>query len=125
MKPSKGISYLRERMFGRTAPSSCPHEADILAYFENRLTGGKRAEMERHFSGCLDCREALVLYVQIPGVTSGGMTPEPISEDAVIQQAGRVRAMIAEDEFNRGKERGKRRGCSRSVGRLPGRARGR
>jgi tetratricopeptide (TPR) repeat protein len=72
-----------------TRYTDCPHEADVLAYSENRLSPRNRAQIERHFAKCHDCLEVLAFLGR-----EAQETPAPLSEEAVSEQTDRVLAYI-------------------------------
>lgn len=81
-----------------TRHTDCPHEADVLAYSENRLSPRSRAQIERHFSNCDDCLEVVAfLGRQTPE------TPAPLTEEAVSEQTERVLGYIRKDIRGSGK----------------------
>ena len=80
--------------------SECPHEADLLAYSQDRLTQRRRQQLESHFLGCDDCRESLALFAR----TADDATEhdiKPLTDSAIKNQASKVLTYIKEDEFNR------------------------
>lgn len=91
---------LRETLFslaGRRTPL-CPNEADVLAYFESRLSLRNRGHLEQHFAGCDDCRELLVALGR-----ESADTHMPLSDEALREQTSKVLSLIHSDELNRGK----------------------
>ncbi len=89
---------------GPGAGHVCPEEIEILNYIENRVTEDTSAKLERHFAQCDNCRELLVLYVQLrdelaAGNDAAGMPP--VTDSEVEQQTAHVLAMIKEDEWRR------------------------
>ncbi|HLG14672.1 MAG TPA: tetratricopeptide repeat protein [Blastocatellia bacterium] len=100
MRLDEALSFLRGE-HQEDGASHCPDEADVLAYLAKTHSGRNRARMERHFNICDNCRETLALYVRIPGDQLDGASFAEADEQTVTSQAARVRAMIAEDEFNR------------------------
>lgn len=81
------ISDVLYRLIGRKRPV-CPHEAEILAYSENRLSPNTRGRLERHFEGCDDCREVLAFLGR--EVDKG----VPVSEEAASERAARVLGQV-------------------------------
>lgn len=82
----------------------CPDEADVLAFFESRLSVRNGARLERHFTGCDDCRELLVVLGR-----ESAETREPLALEATREQTNRVLSLIHIDELNRSKPEYKRR----------------
>ena len=76
------------RLIGASEPN-CPHESDVLAYSENRLSTIRRAQLERHFAGCSDCLQALSFVGR-----SAAEARIPISEEAVSLQTNKILAYI-------------------------------
>ena len=94
------ISDVLYRLIGVNRPS-CPNEAYILAYSENRLSTNDRSRVESHIAGCDDCREILVFM---------GLEVEkgaPLSAEAVSDQTARVLASIR--AYEHGSEKKERR----------------
>ena len=91
------ISDALLRLVGAVDPN-CPDEGDLFAYFENKLPTHKRAQVERHFAHCDDCRELLALVGR-----ESDNTPAPLTEVAVAAQTNKVLAYIQSDERNRSK----------------------
>lgn len=81
------ISDVLYRLIGVNRPS-CPHESDILAYSENRLSTNDRSRLESHIAGCEDCREILVFMGREVEKAA------PVSAEAVSTQTARVLASI-------------------------------
>jgi Flp pilus assembly protein TadD len=79
--------------------TSCPNEASVLAYFENRLSSTSRAQIERHFANCIDCQEVLAFLGRETHATVPPTTPEAVSE-----QTTRVLGYIRNDELGRSKQ---------------------
>jgi tetratricopeptide (TPR) repeat protein len=96
------ISDVLYRLIGAN-PSTCPDEADILAYSENRLPATIRARLERHFVRCEDCREVLAFLGREPDLDKGA----PLSEQAAAEQTARVLGLIRTDEARLRTERGR------------------
>jgi tetratricopeptide (TPR) repeat protein len=86
------ISDALFRLVGAIDPN-CPNEDALLAYFENKLPTHKRAQFERHFAHCDDCRELLALVGR-----ESDNTPAPLTEQAVAEQTNRVLGYIQSDE---------------------------
>lgn len=82
----------------------CPDEADVLAFFESRLSVRNGARLERHFTGCDDCRELLVVLGR-----ESAETREPLAREATREQTNRVLSLIHIDELNRSKPEYKHR----------------
>jgi tetratricopeptide (TPR) repeat protein len=76
----------------------CPNEAEVLAYSESRLSVRNRAHLERHFAGCDDCRELLVVLGR-----ESAETHMPLPDEALREQTSKVLSMIHADDLNRGK----------------------
>lgn len=83
------------KLIGARNPN-CPNDADVLAYTEGRLAQGSRANFERHFTHCDDCRHVLACLGRKADESS-----VPVTEDAISAQTNRVLAYINEDERNR------------------------
>src|SRR5713101_2180273 len=94
------------RLVGGRDPN-CPNEADVLAYSENKLSTRSRAQFERHFAGCNDCRELLAFL----GRESDEM-PAPLTGEGVSEQTSRVLAYIQRDERSRSKPARKARAAA-------------
>ena len=94
------ISDVLYRLIGVNRPS-CPNEADILAYSENRLSTIARSRLESHIAACEDCREILVFMGR--EVEKGA----PISAEAVSKQTARVLSAIR--DYEHGSEKKERR----------------
>lgn len=75
-------------------PADCPNEAEVLGYFESRLSMRKRAHLERHFAGCDDCRELLAVLG-----SRSDETQAPLALEAVLEQTNRVLSLIRSDEL--------------------------
>jgi tetratricopeptide (TPR) repeat protein len=97
------ISDTLHSIFSRKG-AICPNEAEVLAYFESRLSVRYRAHLERHFASCDDCRELLALL----GRESAEMYA-PLAHEAVREQTNRVLSLIRSDDLNRGKPEHKQR----------------
>lgn len=82
-------------VFGKREPR-CPTEADVLAFFENKVSTLRRSRLQRHFSRCDDCRELLAFLGREPVEA-----PAAVTEQAVIEQTNRVLALIQEDDRKR------------------------
>lgn len=78
----------------RAADPGCPDEANVLAYFERRLSGSNRARIERHFANCPDCMGILAFLGREVE------TPVALSDDAVSEQTAKVLAHINRDKRN-------------------------
>lgn len=78
-----------------TADPGCPDEANVLAYFERRLSGSDRARIERHFANCPDCMRILAFLGREVE------TPVALSNDGISEQTAKVLAHIQTDERNR------------------------
>lgn len=76
----------------------CPDEAEVLAYFERRLSVRNRARLERHFASCDDCRELLVVPLHKPAETD-----VTLADELVREQTSRVLSLIHSDELKRNK----------------------
>jgi tetratricopeptide (TPR) repeat protein len=100
------ISDVLLRLIGARDPN-CPNEADVLAYSENRLSTRSRAQAERHFADCHDCRQALAFLGRGAEEAAAQLT-----EEAVSAQTGRVLAYIQRDERNRSKPAQKARSAA-------------
>jgi len=81
------ISDVLYSLIGVNRPS-CPHESDILAYSENRLSTIARSRLESHIAGCEDCREVLVFMGREIE------KPAPVSAESVSAQTAKVLASI-------------------------------
>jgi hypothetical protein len=90
---------------GPATGSECPHEADILAYSEDRLSQRRREQLEGHFLCCDDCRAFLALFAHS---CDDATEPDirPLTDKAIKNQTARVLTYIKEDEFNRRKAEG-------------------
>src|SRR5260370_16490556 len=97
------LSETLRTLTGRSQ-TTCPNEAEVLAYFESGLSVRDREHLERHFAGCDDCRELLVAL----GREAAG-THAPPPDEAVREQTSKVLGLIHSDEFNRSKQEHKRR----------------
>jgi Tfp pilus assembly protein PilF len=97
MRNAMKISDVLYRLIGVNRPS-CPNEADILAYSENRLSSIARSRLESHLAGCEDCREILVFMGR--EVEKGA----PISAEAVSKQTARVLGAIRDYEHGSAKD---------------------
>ncbi|MFY9558395.1 MAG: tetratricopeptide repeat protein [Blastocatellia bacterium] len=73
----------------------CPNEADILAYYENKVSAATRVQLEQHFATCDDCMEALAFLGREFDAAAA-----PLAEEEVSVQANRVLAYIRDDERN-------------------------
>jgi len=100
MRNAMRISDVLYRLIGVNRPS-CPNEADILAYSENRLSTIARSRLESHIAACEDCREILVFMGR--EVEKGA----PISAEAVSKQTARVLSAIR--DYEHGSEKKERR----------------
>jgi hypothetical protein len=90
---------------GPATGSECPHEADVLAYSEDRLSHRRREQLESHFLYCDDCRAFLALFAR----SSDDATESdirPLTDRAIKNQTARVLTYIKEDDFNRRKAEG-------------------
>ncbi len=93
------IDRLKDWLSGRSphAPApSCPTEADILKYKEGNLLPPARAQLERHFADCHDCRDLLLLLARFPEEEFAARPP--LSSAEIQQQAARVFQHIEADE---------------------------
>lgn len=88
------ISHILLRLIG-ARDQDCPNEADVLAYFENKLSIRGRAPLERHFARCDDCRQVLAFLGR-----ESEQASDPLTEEAVSEQTDRVLAYIQRDEIN-------------------------
>jgi tetratricopeptide (TPR) repeat protein len=77
----------------------CPRESNMLAYLENRLSGGERKNLEKHFARCEHCREILSIYSQVSEEIESQASP--LAEEAVRQQTAIVLAAIDKDQSER------------------------
>lgn len=100
------ISDILLRLIGARDPN-CPNEADVLAYSENRLSTRSRAQVERHFADCHDCRQVLAFLGRESEEAAAQLT-----EEAVSAQTDRVLAYIQRDERNRSKPARKARAAA-------------
>jgi tetratricopeptide (TPR) repeat protein len=100
------ISDILLRLIGARDPN-CPNEADVLAYSENRLSTRSRAQVERHFADCHDCRQVLAFLGRESEEAAAQLT-----EEAVSAQTDRVLAYIQNDERNRSKPAQKARAAA-------------
>jgi tetratricopeptide (TPR) repeat protein len=90
---------------GPATGSECPHEADVLAFSEGRLSHRRREQLESHFLFCDDCRAFLALFAR----SSDDATEpdiQPLTDKAIKNQTARVLTYIKEDDFNRRKAEG-------------------
>jgi len=87
MRNAMRISDVLYRLIGVNRPG-CPHESDILAYSENRLSASARSRLESHIAGCEDCREVLAFMGREVEKTG------PVSAEAISNQTARVLASI-------------------------------
>lgn len=78
----------------------CPHEADLLAYSQDRLPHRRREQLESHFLGCDDCRGILALLARAADDATE-YDIKPLTDSAIKHQASRVLTYIKEDEFKR------------------------
>ena len=76
------------RLIGAEDPN-CPTEDQFLAYSENRLSSGRRAQLELHFANCADCLETLAFLGRDERETFA-----PPSEETISEQTARVLAYI-------------------------------
>ena len=81
--------------------ANCPHESEILKYIEGTAAPLRRARLEKHFTGCEDCREFLALSAYLSREQVGDM--QPLSDEAVNKQTARVLAFIERDDLNTSK----------------------
>jgi tetratricopeptide (TPR) repeat protein len=86
------------RAQGPATGAECPHEADALAYSENRLSERRREQLESHFVGCDDCRDFLALYARHSN-DEAETELEPLADSEIKNQAARIITYIKEDEF--------------------------
>ena len=100
------ISDVLIQLIGARDPD-CPSEADVLAYSENKLSPRNRAQLERHFVDCYDCRELLALLGR-----ESEEAPDQVAEEAVAAQTARVLGYIRTDELAHGKPATKRRAAA-------------
>ena len=89
------ISDVLIRLIGAKDPN-CPNEADVLAYSDGRLSTRRRAQVERHFADCHDCRQVLAFLAR-----ESDETPATLTEEAVSEQTNRVLAYVRNDERNK------------------------
>lgn len=83
------------RLIGASEPN-CPHESDVLAYSQNRLSAIRRAQLEQHFAGCGDCLQVLSFVGR-----SAAEAPIPVSEEAVSLQTNKILAYIENNQAPR------------------------
>jgi len=76
----------------------CPDEADLLAFSEKTLSAHRRNELERHFSGCIDCHQALAFLGREK------INPVAVTDQEINLQTDRVLSYIQKDERNRSHE---------------------
>lgn len=100
------ISDILVRLIGAREPN-CPNEADVLAYSEKRLSTRSRAQVERHFADCHDCRQVLAFLGR-----ESAEAAAPLTEEDVSAQTDRVLAYIQKDERNRSKPAQKARAAA-------------
>ena len=91
------ISDTLHSIFSRKG-AICPNEAEVLTYFESRLSERNRAHLERHFASCDDCRELLAFLG-----SESAETLAPFADEAVREQTNRVLGLIRSDELNSSK----------------------
>lgn len=84
--------------------TSCPNEAEVLSFSENRLSSRNRAQIERHFVNCPDCQEVLAFL----GRASYETMP-PSSAEEISVQTARVLGYIRNDEANPSRQTDKAR----------------
>src|SRR5262245_30634002 len=80
------------RLIGARDPN-CPTEDQVLAYSENRLSAGSRAQLELHFADCSDCLEVLAFLGR-----EARETVAPSTEETVSEQTARVLSYIQNDD---------------------------
>jgi tetratricopeptide (TPR) repeat protein len=102
MQTTMSTHDILHTLFGRRE-TTCPNEADVLAYSESRLSARNRGHLERHFAGCDDCRELLVFLAR-----ESAEAYAPLSNEAVSEQTDKVLSLIRHDELNRGKQKQRR-----------------
>ena len=76
----------------------CPDEADVLAFSENTLSAHRRNELERHFSGCIDCHKTLAF------LSRNNIGPVAVTDQEINRQTDRVLSYIQRDERSRSQE---------------------
>jgi tetratricopeptide (TPR) repeat protein len=102
--PGTGHGADRHPMTAASEQAVCPNEAQLLAFYENRLRLLARRKIEKHLGGCDGCREALTLMVQLHGEahrgadTTSAAFPASEMDDTLKDQAARVLALIERDE---------------------------
>jgi tetratricopeptide (TPR) repeat protein len=103
MKILEGLYRLIGKRALRGRLEQCPQESEFLNYSEGRLSNKRRAQLESHFVDCENCREFLALYAQLSEERphSVACALEPMSDEAVREQAARILALVKEDEFNK------------------------
>ena len=69
--------------------SLCPDEAQILAFCEGTLWGGKRKNLEKHLSECDGCRESVALLMK-----AAHGEPEEASPEELERQSSLVMRML-------------------------------
>ena len=88
------VSHFLLRLIG-ARDQNCPDEVDVLAYSEGKLSTRVRAQLERHFAHCDDCRQVLAFLARESEKAS-----DPLTEEAVSEQTDRVLAYIQRDDLN-------------------------
>jgi tetratricopeptide (TPR) repeat protein len=83
------------RFVGATDPN-CPGEDGLFAYIENRLSTRNRAQLERHFAQCDDCRELLGLVARVPEQVF-----VPLTDQAINEQTDKVLTYIRSERTGR------------------------
>lgn len=85
-----------------SAGSDCPHEADVVAYLQNRLSPRQGRQLEKHLAGCDNCREALTHLARLPDAEAGdaSITSAHLTEDEVKNQARKVLGLIQDAALN-------------------------
>jgi tetratricopeptide (TPR) repeat protein len=95
----------------------CPRESEIINYCEGDLSPRERANLEQHLSNCDDCRETVILYSQEASGEHDRQESIPsLSDDLIKEQAARVLAYAAQDEFNQSQARERSRAARYAFG---------
>src|SRR5262245_26633272 len=92
------------RVIGAAFHPECPHESELLAFYERALSSWNKTRIEKHLGECQFCRESIAMMVSLDRATKRdpGEDDGAVGEDVIRAQVGRIVERAGIDEVRRG-----------------------